>query len=100
MADFAEISKRAGFTAAALANVVRHVKIVVEMVKVMEKDFFGRCGELGEVEIALEEIKRGLAARAVDVEYVQERARTQLQVVSIAFLFPELLAKLRERELR
>ncbi|KAK5659941.1 hypothetical protein OQA88_13406 [Cercophora sp. LCS_1] len=74
MADFAEVSKRVGFTAAALANVVRHIKITTELADIMED-------HEDDVARALEVIRKRLAARAVDTEYVQERARTQLQVI-------------------
>jgi len=80
--DLAEISKRVGFTAAALANVVRHIKIATQLIQIPRSGPAMDAEDVQEVHHALDIIRDQMSVRSTDTEYIQERARTQLQVVS------------------
>ncbi|KAK1750482.1 hypothetical protein QBC47DRAFT_438852 [Echria macrotheca] len=79
--NLAEISKSVGFTAAALANVVRHIKIVNQLVALPLEDDKGADDGVDDVLRAHAFVREQMAARATDTDYLQERARTQLQVI-------------------
>ncbi|KAK4449142.1 hypothetical protein QBC34DRAFT_99142 [Podospora aff. communis PSN243] len=79
--DFDKMSKHVGFSAAALANVVRHIKIVTDLIGIPLTDTKQGDERIAEVMSALVFIREQLAARRTDTDYLQERARTQLQVV-------------------
>ncbi|KAK3323070.1 hypothetical protein B0H66DRAFT_219272 [Apodospora peruviana] len=76
--DFADISKMVGFSSAALANVVRHIKLANEL---MDIKLPGGDSYVAPIAVALNLFRDQLAARRLDSEYLQERARNQLQVV-------------------
>jgi hypothetical protein len=71
-----------GFTAAALANVVRHIKTVTQLILIPRNGPAMDAEDVQEVHHALDIIRDQMSARSTDTEYIQERARTQLQVVS------------------
>jgi len=85
-----------GFSAAALANVRRHIEIADELgdiapllVEAAGKScvlFLEGGSSLTKATEALKLVRKQVAARKKDVEYLQERARNQLSVVRIAFL--------------
>ena len=81
-----------GFSAAALANVLRHIEIAEELgdiVPLLAEAADGSCvlirregaSSLGKAAEALKLVRRQIAARKKDAEYLQERARNQLSVV-------------------
>lgn len=89
--DFADISKITGFSISALANVVRHIKLAGILMDIDPLDDGDKTEhpELGgaaiaDVSAALCILRSQLDARMLDTEYLQERARNQLQVVSLS----------------
>jgi hypothetical protein len=94
---FAEISQTMGFSASALANVLRHIEIADQLgdiAPLLAEAADGSCvlireerrSSLSKAAEALKLVRKQVAARKKDAEYLQERARNQLSVVRTASL--------------